>query len=84
MLLLKVAMKEKEKALVKYKKKFNIQFPILIDKDASVENAYGVSRYPQTFFINREGKIIGRVLKDVDWTSGSMKNLIRYLLDEKT
>jgi peroxiredoxin len=76
-------MKEKEKELVKYKKKFSIQFPILIDKDASVEDAYGVSRYPQTFFISREGKILGKVLEDVDWTSGNMKNLIRYLLDEK-
>ncbi len=39
LILLKVAMKEKEKELVKYKKKFNIQFPILIDKDASVKDA---------------------------------------------
>ena len=56
-----------------------------MDENASVENAYGVLTYPATFFINREGKIVGRVSKeDVDWTSGSMKNLIRYLLDEKT
>jgi peroxiredoxin len=78
-----VAMKEKEKELVKYKKKFDIQFPILIDKDASVEDAYGVSIYPTTFFINREGKIVGRVSEDADWTSRNMKDLIRYLLDEK-
>ncbi len=77
-------MKEKEKDLIKYKNKFHISFPLLMDENALVENAYGVSIYPATFFINREGKIVGRVLKDVDWTSGSMKNLIRYLLDEKT
>jgi peroxiredoxin len=85
LVLLKVAMKEKEKDLIKYKNRFHISFPLLMDENASVENAYGVLTYPATFFINREGKIVGRVSKeDVDWTSGSMKNLIRYLLDEKT
>ena len=82
-MLLKVAMKEKEKDLIKCKNRFHISFPLLMDENASVENAYGVLTYPATFFINREGKIVGRVLKDVDWTSGSMRNLIRYLLDEK-
>jgi peroxiredoxin len=82
--LLKVAMKEKEKDLIKYKNRFHISFPLLMDENALVGNAYGVSIYPETFFINREGKIVGRALKDVDWTSGNMKNLIRYLLNEKT
>ncbi len=78
-------MKEKEKDLIKYKNKFHISFPLLMDENALVEKAYGVSIYPTTFFINREGKIVGRLSKeDVDWTSASMKNLIRHLLDEKT
>jgi len=37
----------------------------------------------ETFFINREGKIVGRVLKEMDWTSKNMKDLIEYLLKEK-
>ena len=79
--LLKVATKEKE--VIKYKKDHNFSSPILVEDDAAVSNAYGVWSRPQTFFINREGKIIARVLKEMDWTSKNMKDLIEYLLKEK-
>ena len=77
-----MATKEKEKDLIKYKKEHHISSPILED-DAGVSTAYGVWSRPQTFFINREGKIVGRVLKEMDWTSKNMKDLIEYLLKEK-
>ncbi len=81
--LLKVATKEKEKDVIKYKKEHQFSSPILLEDDAAVSNAYGVSSRPQTFFINREGKIVGRVLKEMDFTSKNMKDLIEYLLKEK-
>jgi hypothetical protein len=54
-----------------------------LEDDAAVSNAYGVSSRPQTFFINREGKIVARALKEMDWTTKNMKELIEYLLKEK-
>ena len=53
-----------------------------MDEKGSAANAYGVWNFPQTFFINREGKIIARALREVDWTSNNMKDLIQYLLKE--
>ena len=81
--LLKVATKEKEKDVAKYKKDHQFTSPILLEDDAAVSNSYGVSSRPQTFFINREGKIMARALKEMDWTSKNMKDLIGYLLKEK-
>jgi peroxiredoxin len=81
--LIKIASKEKEKDIIRYKKEHNFSSPILFEDDAAVATAYGVSSRPQTFFINREGKIVGRALKEMDWTSKSMKELIEYLLKEK-
>ena len=81
--LIKVATKEKEKDVAKYKKEHQFTSPILLEDDAAVSNAYGVSSRPQTFFINREGKIVARALKEMDWTSKNMKELIGYLLKEK-
>jgi peroxiredoxin len=78
-----VAIKDKEEDARKYKSEFNISFPILIDDKAQVADAYGVWSHPETFFINREGKIVGRALKEMDWTSKSMKNLVQYLLGGK-
>jgi len=80
---LKVEIKEKEQDVLSYKNKFNVSCPILMDDNASVASAYGVWSHPETFFINRDGKIVGRVLKEMDWTSKSMTNLIQSLLKEK-
>ena len=77
-----MAIKDKEEDVKKYKKEFNISTPLMID-DGNVSNAYGVWSHPETFFINREGRIVGRALKDMDWTSRSMRNLIQYLLGVK-
>jgi len=75
-----VAIKDKEKEVKRYKSKFNISSPLLIDDRAQVANAFGVWAHPTTFFINREGKIAGRTFGGKDWTSESMRNLIQSLL----
>ena len=83
MVLLKVATKEKEQDIIKHKNEFKMSSPILIDDDGASANAYGIWNRPNTFFINREGKIIGRVVKEMDWTSKNMIKLIQYLVEEK-
>ena len=80
LVLLKVATKEKEKDLRNHRNQFNIAFPILMDGDASCANRYGVWNRPATFLINREGKIVGRQVKEVEWTSKGMRKLIEFLL----
>jgi len=81
--ILKIATKEKEQDIIKYKNEFKISSPILIDDDGAVATAYGIWNRPNTFFINREGKIVGRVVKEMDWGAKNMRNLIQYLLEEK-
>jgi cytochrome c biogenesis protein CcmG, thiol:disulfide interchange protein DsbE len=83
LVLLKVATKEKEEDIIKYKKEFKISSPILIDDDGAAGNLYGLWNRPNTFFINRDGKIVGRVVKEMDWTTKNMTKLIEYLLKEK-
>ena len=75
---LKVAVKAKEKDLIRYRK----FAPILMDDNGSTGKAYGVGvGHHETFFINREGKIIGKTFTEEDWTSRSMKNLLEHLLN---
>jgi peroxiredoxin len=81
--LLKVATKEKEQDVTKYKAEYKVLSPILLDENGSAANAYGVWNRPATFLINREGKIVGRVVKEKEWTSKNMTNLLQALLKEK-
>jgi len=80
---LKVEIKEKEQDVLDYKNRFNVPCPILKDDNASVASAYGVWSHPETFFLTRAGKIVGRVLTEMDWTSKAVTNLIQSLLKEK-
>ncbi len=75
-----MSIKDRENALKKYKSKFNISSPILMDDRAQVAKAYTVWAHPTTFYINRAGKVVGRTFGGKDWTSESMRNLIQYLL----
>ncbi len=76
---LKVAVKAKEKDLIRYRR----FAPILMDDNGSTAKAYGVGAgHHETFFINREGKIVGKTFTERDWTSQSVRDLIQYLLGE--
>lgn len=74
----------REKRVKKYKDEFGISFPILLDERGEVDDAYRIWGHPSTFFINREGKIIGRAFGGRDWTSKSIRDLINQILEEKT
>ena len=80
---LHVAVEGREKELLEYKNKFNISSPILIDKNGSVAKAYRVRGHHETFFINRQGKIVGKTFAEKDWVSADMRNLMHYLLAQK-
>jgi peroxiredoxin len=77
---LSVAVEGREKELLEYKNKFNISMPILIDENGLVAKAYRIRGHHETFFINREGKIVGKTYAEKDWTSPSMRKLIQHLL----
>jgi peroxiredoxin len=83
LVILKVAVKDKEENVEKYKNGFHFSSYLLLDDKARAANTYGVWSHPSTFFINREGMIMGRVIGGRDWTSKGMKNLIAKLLEKK-
>ncbi len=80
---LSVAVEGSEKDLLEYKKKLKLSVPILIDADGAVAKVYRIRGHHETFFIDREGKIVGKTYAEKDWTSPAMIKLIRYLLARK-
>jgi peroxiredoxin len=66
--------------MIKFRDKFKVSCPILIDEKGHVANAFHVWSHPETYCIDRKGKIVGRAFGDKDWTSLNMRNLIQYLL----
>jgi len=66
--------------MIKFRDEFKVSCPILIDERGQIANAFHVRGHPETYFINRKGKIVGRTFGGRDWTSLNMRNLIQYLL----
>jgi cytochrome c biogenesis protein CcmG/thiol:disulfide interchange protein DsbE len=77
-----VAIDGKERDLIEFRDKYTISLPILMDEDGAAARAYGLLGHPETFFINRQGKIVGKAFWEKDWTSKNMKNLIKFLLGQ--
>ena len=77
---LRVAVKSDPKDARRFKNEFDVSSQILIDKKGAVAKAYKIFGHHETFFINREGKIVGRTFAERDWASESMRKLIQYLL----
>jgi peroxiredoxin len=50
-------------------KEMKLSFPVLVDPDHQVGDRYGVWGYPETFVLDRSGRIVERVIGPRDWAS---------------
>ncbi|MDQ6982796.1 MAG: TlpA disulfide reductase family protein [Mariprofundus sp.] len=55
-------------------------FHTLLDPAGSVRNRYVVRGLPTTYLIGQDGKIIGRIIGERDWTSPAAKFMLEALL----
>lgn len=60
----------------------NLDFPVLIDSTGTVGRLYGITGYPETFIIDREGKQVARFIGPRDWSDPEVEQDIRTLIDE--
>jgi len=72
---------EKERKVQRLIKDKKITVPVLLDPKAKTARAYGVNMIPVSFFINREGLIIGIVVGERDWVSPKAWSAVTELFD---
>lgn len=63
---------ESNVAVSDFSKRYDLQFPIVTDKDSQVMTAYGVDPLPITFLIDKEGNVVeihkGQIVAEADVT----------------
>ncbi len=69
--------------LAGFVREYSIPFEVLHDADASVSHRYGVFRYPETFLIDRDGKVRYHLIGAVDWTNPQVLAVIQAMLIRK-
>lgn len=65
-----------------FSKLFDLSLPILLDPESKVSDLYKVSNMPTSFLIDRDGKIISRIVGTDDWTSPEAIQLVEKLLSQ--
>jgi len=60
----------------------NMTFQVLHDADSAVSHGYGVFRYPESFLIDKQGKVRYHLLGAVDWMSEPLQKTIEGMLAE--
>jgi peroxiredoxin len=57
-----------------------VTFPVLLDPEGEVGRKYGVWGFPESFLVDREGRIVERVIGPRDWASPAQIARIEALL----
>jgi peroxiredoxin len=70
-----------KKRVEKFIEILDLSFPVLLDPESKVNDLYRVSNMPTSFLIDRNGKIISRIVGSDDWTSEEAIQLVETLLD---
>ena len=48
-----------------------------------MQKRFGVRGHPSTALIDRQGRIVGRILGERDWQGDAARRLIRWLLESE-
>ncbi len=65
-----------------FSKEYPHSFPVVFDLDATVQEKYGVFKFPETFIIDKNGIIVERVIGAIDWTEPDVLSYLNKLLQE--
>ncbi len=69
-------------AVAPFVAQLQLSFPILIDPGGTLSPRYGVTGYPETFIIDREGKVLEHIIGPEDWTNPARLDYFQRLLRE--
>lgn len=64
-----VDLQEGRDVVAQFQDDSGIPFPMWTDRTGQAPRAFGVRGHPSTVLINREGRIVGRILGERDWRS---------------
>jgi peroxiredoxin len=79
-----VNIQESRSTVANWIKEKKITFPVVLDADGDLTRRYSVIATPTAFLIDRQGRLLGRVVGPHDWASPEGKALMAGLLNTPT
>jgi peroxiredoxin len=81
--LVAISVDDDEAKVLAFRDELKLTFPILLDPRKTVSTAYQTHRYPESFLLDREGRIVERYVGPRDWGSQAYVDRIRRLVEGK-
>jgi len=69
-------------AVQPFAREMGLTFPILLDARGTLPARYGVTGFPETFLIDRSGRVVHHVIGPEDWDSESVDRFLLQLLQQ--
>ncbi len=81
--MLAVSQDTNQAAVLPYVRKNGYHFNILLDPENTIGDSYNVSGVPETFIIDRKGRIVAHHMGAFDWSRPDVSEALRELLEAK-
>ena len=78
-----INMKEKPLAIASFMEKHNYSSRVLLDLDGEVARKYDVLGIPVSYLIDKDGRMVYRLVGYVDWDSKEIRSLVNNLMNDK-
>jgi peroxiredoxin len=75
-----VSVDEDEAAYRRFLQRANVSFQMARDPESALSSKFGSYRYPETYVINRDGKVLQKLVGPADWTDQRLVGYIKSLL----
>jgi thiol-disulfide isomerase/thioredoxin len=79
--ILAVNYRENEQTIDAFMEQLNLSFPAALDLSGRINELYGIRAFPTTYIIDREGKIVTRVVGSLNWNTPELFAAFEALLD---
>jgi cytochrome c biogenesis protein CcmG, thiol:disulfide interchange protein DsbE len=75
-----VSIDKDPKAYKQFLDKYNVSFLTARDPDNTINSKYGTFKIPETYLINRDGKVVGKIINATNWVDDRMISYVKTLL----
>ncbi len=74
-----VSIDKNQRLYEQFRQRFHLVFQTYRDPDAEIPASYGTFKIPETYIINREGKVVRKVISNYDWADPEMIRFVTSL-----
>jgi cytochrome c biogenesis protein CcmG, thiol:disulfide interchange protein DsbE len=74
-----VSVDDDEQALRRFVAEHNLNFVVARDAGRRVAATYHTFKYPETFILDRQGRLVQKVIGPADWNESSIRSFFREL-----